>query len=402
MVKEKNHKSIWGITTYSMFSMGLGLALYLLFYLVSHLVKINIPKYISIINGLEVLIKGLSFMAIGVGAFFLLLRRYLLFAWENILSKPFDRSIETIDTNLSKISEKAIDISNNIDKYIKQRGGPLTIHECKSRDDYIEYLNHACSKIYGIHSADPRSLYNYVKSHLLDTFCCEPHQSNVKKKIQISNINALPETIPSPRVVAWYEETEYIIHHVTYGLHTTTSVFPVLYAINSYAPGVALEEWNDALTFSVRIEGNYIDPKSSIQFKEDTFDDGFFCWKEGDWINLRFRKTLILQREFTKISFEEKSINSINDKIYTMQVSTPVYGVEVDFQLPHNYAFRKDRFISKEIAYRGLPKQIRSKLVDSQDFEVKQKNDNHININLKGWVLPGIVFKIDWIEVPKE
>jgi len=104
----------------------------------------------------------------------------------------------------------------------------------------------------------------------------------------------------------------------------------------------------------------------------------FLSGKERVWIFFRYKRRLVLGKEYTEIYFEENSINSSQDRIYSMQCGMPFYGLELDFQLPKEFAFRKDRFVSSEIAFNGLPIETKSKLSASQVFEIKQKSDNHI------------------------
>jgi hypothetical protein len=346
------------------------------------------PRQKPVFELAKSVVQGISAMIVIIGVVVLSLKRVLVLAWENYLSKPLKEFLKNNEIILSNISSKILDISNHMNEYIRKRGGPLTLAECTNTEDFQRYVNQAFSNIFGHHTLHPKSFLSFVRNHLITPFCCEPHQSRVFKRISIR------EYPPNQEYIFWDEETSYRIHHLD---PNKSGVFDVTYSTSSYAPGMAVEDWQAALKFRLRVDNEpFILP--ACKFVENSTDEGLFIWKIDDWVFLRYKYRLILEKEFTEISFDEESINARADRSYAMNASAPIFGLIIDFELPPNCAFRKDKYLSPQTAYKGLPNFAKTKIKQNELFEMYQNGENHLNIKIKEWILPGIIFKADWFE----
>jgi hypothetical protein len=358
----------------------------------TYLTNLFPPVVASFINATQGFIKFIGLLLVSLGIVALSLRGVVLFAWETLIAVHIKKLNSLINDNLHEMGQTISHIADDLDKYIKSRGGPLSLSECKDRKDYCEYVSYADQQIYAKHIEDERSLYAYTRKAIIDSFCCEPHRSKVRKIINVTDYEHDPDFF------TWKEITEYDIHHVMFKSKPVTGYFTLNYKMSSYTPGMATENWSGAALLIVRVGGETLlknDDKPVI-VECDQEKEGFFCWKEGDWTTLQYKKIIPLNTEWTDVYIEEISINSKKDRTYSLNTHNPIFGHSINFTLPEEYAFIKNPYVSPRIALRGLPGFTKDELKVRNHVTIEQNSDNHVRIDIPEWVLPGIILNLDW------
>lgn len=273
----------------------------------------------------------------------------------------------------------------------------LGIEHSERFDDYISAAVNAYSKIYGEHIRMNDSLFNYLTKRLLDAYSYRPYRMDVKKDVQLKLIENEEE------IIEWNESTEYKLHHISYPLNKKADYYVVDANMSSYAPRMDLTSW--AKNFSLIIETDsesLLNEKSTPIFQQNERDEGFYVWKSGDWIYARYRSSIILEKEFTLVRIFEKSLNSIKDQTYSLNLATPVYRHSINFELPPDFVFIRNYNISPLILQNGLPASAKKNLVEKDTITIEQQSDNHLHINIDDWILPGILMQLNWLNIPSE
>lgn len=334
---------------------------------------------------------GLLFFSTGLLT--LIARKVFLFAWDAYLKIPFNEFNKLTDKHLANISDNVVSIGKDFDKYIKKRGGPLSLHECKTTDDYKEYLRYACGQIYGTHIHEKESLYHYLKEKILDPFNYEPYLRDLKRTTNISDY------APNPEYSRWNEIIDYDIHHLLFPQQRLAVAYDIRYRAVSYAPDMSVEKWVDVASLIVRVNSETIvSADTTPTLKENDEDEGYYCWKKGEWIFLRYLNRLTLEKEKTHVTFEEKTINFKKDKTYTLHNWKPVYNYYIDFTLPKQYIIQDDIYIGPRIAIMGLPTHIRQN-INLDDFIIQDVvSPNRVRIEIKDWMMPGVIFTLNWLD----
>lgn len=342
-----------------------------------------------ILIALKPITESFSYILMGIGAIVLSIKGIAIAAWKATGEIAITEMQKTLSDNFGKIQQDTEGLANKVKTYIDSLGRPIAIGECNNRQDFKSFSSISARGIYGPHVSNQNSLYSFAESHILDPYCNLPHPSGVKKRIKMS-------ISKHPGFIDWNEHTSYNIHHVTYAITRSDAQFIVKYRTNSFAPNFDLNSWGKIISLKVVIDGEtIIKPDEKPRNNECITEDGFYYWSDGDWITVHFQHTIILTKEWTPVEIEENSINSEEDKTYSLNTSRPTCGYEIDLTTPDNYHIIRSPFISPFMLYRDLPEfskqEIRKKCTDP-----KQDNLSHINIKMEDWILPGIVATINW------
>jgi hypothetical protein len=345
---------------------------------------------------------GLTILIIGLALLFF--PPILANIWEKSFLPELDKFNHSVEKHLEIVSNKMHVIGEDFDKYIKKRGGPLIFDNCKTDLDFEQYIEPACRELYGVHSLNPQSLYQFVRTRLLNPYCLEPLRSNVRKRIHLRPCSNLADYIDSQHAsdyVEWIEDTEYETNNILYKTKKVTSYFDINFTVSSHAPEFDQESWFRAASIDVEVNGRKILSKDNIPtYEENIIDEGFHCWKDGNWIFLHFRKHLELTDPRTKILIHEKSLNSRKDKTYSLNIARPVYRHFVDITLPSEYAFSKNPYFSPNIVHDGLPGHIKKDFNVDKSLQHRFPSDNQLIVDINEWILPGIILTVDWYKVP--
>lgn len=350
----------------------------------------NSKFFYPILTAVKPIAEPFSYILMAIGAIVLSVKKISLIAWNASAAVALNNIHQTISENLSEVNAETTKLSEKVRGFVQDLERPITIGECNNREDYKAFAREASRGVYGPHVSNEESLYSFIESRILDPFCCLPHPSKAKKRIELS------EDRDRPGYLIWTEKTSYNIHHVKYALTRSDEQYKFVYNATSYAPNLDVEQWSECLTLKINIDSvSALHPGTKPEFKENSKDDGFFCWKENEWINFRFQKKIVLNKEWTEVEMHEKSINSVDDKTYSLNATRPVYGYEIDLIAPEGFIIAKDPFVSPFMAYKGLPEFAKREVV--RHFkEPEQDSENHMKIDMRGWVLPGIVATLNW------
>jgi hypothetical protein len=151
------------------------------------------------------------------------------------------------------------------------------------------------------------------------------------------------------------------------------------------------------MILKVVVDGEDIITADSIPvFEQNQLDDGFFCWKDEEWIKVRYRKKVMLNKEYTPVLMSEETINSKRDKVYTVSTSTPIYGHEIEMTITEDCSFIEDIYIGPALAFSGLPDFVKKGLSKTDIVKKYRKSENHIKITIDDWILPGIIVALNW------
>lgn len=283
-----------------------------------------------------------------------------------------------------------------IKKFFERHSAPSDLSACTSSLDYENFINQASAGLYGPHVNKDTSFYTFLRQNLLDPFCNEPYKSDFKKRIEVTDHPNIDD------YVNWHEITEWTIIDPMIDEKKRSGIFEIEYETSSYAPGMVISNWAGAVSLLIRVNNKRILKSSDTPIeRNDRDNEGFFCWKENEWVTLRFYKRLILDATETPIYIEEKSINSRQDRTFMVNTRNPIHGNSLEFNLPDYNSFLKDIYISTQVLWGGLPKFAKKDLEIEKLVKKQQNSDNHIFIDIKGWILPGIVLSLNWTEIPK-
>lgn len=349
------------------------------------LLSLLVPKIQGVLESL-----GLAGMAIAV--IVVIIKPFLVIFWVNFFQEQYNKFIDSIDSNLSKITLQVSTVSETVSNYTKESTNPLWIDDCETEVECKDTTKALFKKIYGRHAKEPKSLAIFVVERILDAFCCDPHRSDVNKHIKIR------ENSKYKGYVSWSEVTDYKIHHVAIGTVRAREEHYFLDAkANSYAPDLNIEDWEQAVSLSVSVQDHFILKKTDKPtHKKNDVDEGFYCWKDGDWIWLRFCKNIPLETEWTKVHIDEESVNSVEDCTYTASAQKPICGHVVELDLPDGFSFIKKPVVSQEILFKGLPASMKDRYKHDEFIQEEAMGDRHIRLVIKGWILPGIIFQLFW------
>ncbi|MBW2739052.1 MAG: hypothetical protein JRE64_09435, partial [Deltaproteobacteria bacterium] len=153
------------------------------------------------------------------------------------------------------------------------------------------------------------------------------------------------------------------------------------------------------LSLKVYVDNVPILKPEDMQYEKETHKDGLYCWKNGNWIEVRFQERISLKKEWTEVDCEERSVNSVIDKNYILNSDKPICGYTLNVNLPEEFIFIKSPFISPKIIYSGLPNHISTHVPRCIEVEYG-RNDNSIRVYMNEWVMPGIILSLNWIDKP--
>lgn len=327
--------------------------------------------------------SGLSFFGgavILVAGFVFCFKDFIEIVWNAAFGDNLKDFLIKIETNVKIISDN-ISKQNNSENFL------LEVDNQKLKESVV-----SMNKIlYGSHITNPESLYSYVQKRIIDPFSSAIHRSCSAKNIRLSKNE-------NDKFITWEETTTFKLHRVNFD-EATDNHYPLVYNTKCYAPDIRIEEWQKKLTFLVSIDNEKIPgPKVAGKKPPNKDNDGYYVWKEKDWIYLFFRKSLRLSKEYTEVVMREISINGINDTCYTLNVSTPIYGHSLNFDLPEFLEFvNEEPYISPKIALDGLPKATKASLNDN--IVKIDKENRRFTLEIKGWIIPGLILSIRWKKV---
>jgi len=357
---------------------------------VSRINEENSKFFFGILTSVKPILELFSYILMGIGSIVYSTKKIARVAWQTSAEVAFEKIYSTVNNNMDDISLEIGKISKNVHGFIRDLEKPITIGECKNREEFKYFAMRGNRGVYGPHIDHKESLYSFVESRILDPFCCLPHPSTAKKRITIKRDTEKDDYL------LWEEHTRYKIHHVKYALTKSDEVYRVVYGATSYAPNLNIEEWAKCLSLKITVNGDArLRPDSTPKFEKNSKDDGFFCWKINDWIHFRFQENITLSEEWADVEILEKSINFGEDKTFSLNASRPIYGYEIDLVVPEGYAVADNPFVSPFMAYGGLP-EFAKKEVERYYREPRQDSENHINIDIRGWILPGIITTLNW------
>lgn len=349
------------------------------------------PLWYSLLAPAQKTLGNLGLTAIAIIFIIMITKPFFSHLWDTFLGSQYDRFVDSIDINLKNIVTRVDDIGGTVDRYIKNQSGPLALQDCKTNDDFKKHIQHAYRELYGRHSILNGSLVSFVANRLLDGFYCDPHRSEIKKQIILS------ETESKAGYINWRETTDYKIHNIKFEEEAEAAIYPLTMVITSYAPGMEVNDWAKVASLFVSIDQEIVlDSRSHPEFRENRNDDGFFCWNEGDWILLRFAMKIPLHKEWTPVHIEEKTINSEDDYYYTANTQKPICGQSIDFELPEGFKFMRKPLISANLLFDGLPERVKKKLQKKEYVDITEIGERKYRIDIKDWILPGVILQFFW------
>ncbi len=311
------------------------------------------------------------------------------------ISQTAKEHLENIDkvigANLDRMTGAVCVAGEDIKKFTKESTKKIPITECESRDDFCSHMDAAAKGAFGSKTEETNSLYSFLKNRLLESCCQMPYRHNVNKRITLEKKEGLDG------YVQWIETTDYKIHHITWPESKNESAYEFNMTISSYAPSLEIEEYNENASLII-----YKDNKTefdcrteSPEYRKDTESKGFFCWKSGDWVKIRYCGDIKLSGEWTGISVNEVSINSEDDMLYSMHTTRPIYGHSVAFELPEGYSFIGHPYLSSKIMTSGLPNHIDKRHI-LEKIVVEKSTERQIYVKIDDWILPGIMMDFNW------
>ncbi len=326
-----------------------------------------------------------------------LLHRGVSFFWETAVKEQIKDLTGKIDNRIGGIGKSIASTKDRIDHFIELHEKPLTIHNCKTDDDYKALILSAANGLYGSHSDNDESFFKHLMTRYLAPFCKEPHLSKVRKEITVQ--------LDDTEFTKWKERTRYRIHHVGYPINKQKVGFPIQYLASAYAPGKSPQDWIKLLELEIKVDNvsllNSQENKPQEVAKGEEKGEGFYCWQDGDWINIFFQKTIILSDEWTEVYCLERSKNSVDDNIYTLLAKQPTYGYELSFEVPDDQKIILNQGISTTpgvlfSSYGGKPENIALEQFIVTDLS---NEGRHLHVKINGWILPGIILNVE--AVPK-
>jgi hypothetical protein len=319
---------------------------------------------------------------------------YLEKIWKEYLSVPHYQLNEIVQGNLESIRNDTKAVADKVNALLlRQQLAKPTLDEHSKH--YNEMLIHAGSHLYSEHIENPDSWFGFIKSKLLDPYCIIPHKSECSTKITVAK--------HSEGVVRWDETTNYKIHHVLYKTRAIPIPYDVIVASSAYVPSVSIEQWSQQYQLIVKcgkdiLINNKVKPTviSGAEISCCGEKEGFFCWEENGWFNIRFLKSIELKSEWTDIYTHEVSLNSAEDKNYTYNSIQPAYKHHLQMTLPDGCSFVKDIHVSNRELNENLPGHGRRGEREREIVIIGFENDSNITIDIHEWVLPGVVYNLNW------
>jgi len=349
------------------------------------------------------IIRFCSFMSLVLivcSAVLFSMKTIIHFIWNTLFNKVFKLFYDSVNGHLNIVSGKINAISTEAhslaadvrDNLIKQQK-PLTLETCSTLSDYEQIMIPPCKEIFGKHIDNPKSLFRFVRTVYLDSFSKRPHPSDVKKTIDVRKRQGDEE------YVDWHDKTTYKIHHVDYNSTEEPGEYLLKFKTTSFGPDIEPKDWVKKLSLKVYVDNVPILKPEDMQYEKETHKDGLYCWKNGNWIEVRFQERISLKKEWTEVDCEERSVNSVIDKNYILNSDKPICGYTLNVNLPEEFIFIKSPFISPKIIYSGLPNHISTHVPRCIEVEYG-RNDNSIRVYMNEWVMPGIILSLNWIDKP--
>jgi hypothetical protein len=345
------------------------------------------PYWTKLLDSANNVIEPFSYTLMGIGCFVFPLKKITKVAWDSSAKFAIGEIHNTVKENLDTVTKTVVSSSGDINGFIKGLNRPVTIGECKNRDEFNSVIHKANREMYGAQISNERSIYHFINHNLIEPFACTPHPSKVNRRISIKPHNEFFNK--------WVEEVEEEIHHVKYGITKSDAHFDFVYRTSTYAPDMTLDDWLDSQNLVIKIDGKKIDEHLNVGVENET-DPGVYCWSKDDWIYYRCEIRVTLVKEWTPISIKETCLTEINDNSYTLSTGKPICGYRLRIQLPDGYSITKNPFISSKVAQKGLPQFRTSALKEDQIVTVDRYEENDIDIKINDWLLPGIIASIYW------
>lgn len=310
--------------------------------------------------------------------------------------------LSDISNEITAIKDDANGLSEEFKKFMIHSRKPLALSNYRTNADLKKLIKQPSRLLYGTHINNKLSFFTHIQRAYLDSFSKSPHPSELLKTITVENHPDKND------YVKWKEVTSYRIHHVAFEEEDDPVEYMLQLFATSYAPGKSAEEWTTDLKFSVRVNGVEMlaEEKKKCEEEnrpwprivdEENDEEGFFCMKTPDdpWIVIWYKKTITLTEEWTRVVTTEESINSKVDRIYTLSANQPTCGYTLDVTVPKDTVFQEAPFLTSDIIHDALPECARRSLPKRVKPSVL---GNHTHIEIRGWLLPGIIASLNWLD----
>lgn len=310
--------------------------------------------------------------------------------WDSLVGAPlvsakvgFSTSLVSITQDIKTASEAMYIFMRRYEDIAGDPGQRKTYHS--------DLLFRGICGLYGAHCKGASSLFSHICSMLVEPYANSPHYSQTLRSIQVS--------IYDKDHIKWTEREKYKIHHVDFPDSKKVIPYVLKYETSAVSSVMSIAQWADqfSLEIHVGLKGILKSSQHPSVAKEKPAHEGYFCWKEGNEYRMSFTKKILLSEEWTDISTNEVSLNSIQDVVYTVNMFKPTYGFTVEIELPDNFKIINAPRLEPEILYKAREDALGVDLTEDRKPRIDpQGKKNSIRMVCPEWLLPGLVMAISW------